>query len=67
MGLDRRGDLAPGSIADVAVYRIQENDLEAMFARPEHVFVSGRNVLSRDSDNVSALDVELAASLPSPT
>jgi formylmethanofuran dehydrogenase subunit A len=40
LGLADRGNLAPGSAADVAVYR-EQPDREAMFATPELVFKDG--------------------------
>jgi formylmethanofuran dehydrogenase subunit A len=45
MGLHDRGSLAPGCVADIAVYRPQEN-ISAMFARAEAVFKSGVQVVN---------------------
>ncbi|MEM8845406.1 MAG: amidohydrolase family protein, partial [Pseudomonadota bacterium] len=45
MGLHDRGSLAPGCIADVAVYTPQ-SDIGAMFARANMVFKSGQQVVS---------------------
>lgn len=45
MGLHDRGSLAPGKIADVAIYTPQ-NDISAMFARAHTVFKSGQKVVS---------------------
>jgi formylmethanofuran dehydrogenase subunit A len=45
MGLHDRGSLAPGCIADIAVYRPQ-NDISAMFARARAVFKSGVQVVN---------------------
>ncbi|MEM7400781.1 MAG: formylmethanofuran dehydrogenase subunit A [Pseudomonadota bacterium] len=45
MGLDDRGSLVPGCIADVAVYKPQ-NDISAMFARANLVIKSGKQVVS---------------------
>jgi formylmethanofuran dehydrogenase subunit A len=45
MGLRDRGSLAPGCIADIAVYRPQ-NDISAMFARAKAVFKSGVQVVN---------------------
>lgn len=44
MGLHDRGSLKVGSIADVAVYRPQE-DITAMFAKAHTVFKSGKHVV----------------------
>lgn len=44
LGLSDRGHLAPGATADVTVYTEQE-DKEAMFARPDLVFKDGRLVV----------------------
>ncbi|MCM2373250.1 formylmethanofuran dehydrogenase subunit A [Aporhodopirellula aestuarii] len=43
LGLDDRGTLAPGRIADVVIYREQDN-IETMFRVPEMVFKSGRMI-----------------------
>lgn len=45
MGLHDRGSLAPGKLADVAVYTPQ-NDIAAMFGRAKAVFKSGIQVVS---------------------
>jgi formylmethanofuran dehydrogenase subunit A len=45
MGLRDRGSLAPGYIADIAVYR-PRNDISAMFARAKAVFKSGVQVVN---------------------
>ena len=45
MGLHDRGSLAPGCIADVAVYKPQDN-IGAMFTRADKVFKSGKQVVS---------------------
>ena len=45
MGLHDRGSLAPGCIADVAVYKPQE-DIANMFARAHAVFKSGQQVVN---------------------
>jgi formylmethanofuran dehydrogenase subunit A len=44
MGLHDRGSLAPGCVADVAVYKPQK-DIAAMFARAHAVFKSGEQVV----------------------
>lgn len=41
LGLQDRGTLAPGNIADVVIYESQDN-IEKMFAKPKYVFKSGR-------------------------
>lgn len=43
MGLAHRGDLVPGSLADVVVYQRNDNP-EAMFANPKMVFRRGELV-----------------------
>jgi formylmethanofuran dehydrogenase subunit A len=44
LGLRDRGHLGPGAVADITVYRPDE-DLEAMFARPALVFKKGELVV----------------------
>jgi formylmethanofuran dehydrogenase subunit A len=44
LGLRDHGHLAPGAVADIAVYTDQA-DKEAMFARPDYVFKDGRLVV----------------------
>lgn len=44
LGLQQRGNLSPGSIADVVVYR-NDNNAETMFANPVMVFRKGKLVL----------------------
>lgn len=44
LGLQQRGNLSPGSIADVVVYRNDDN-AETMFANPVMVFRKGKLVL----------------------
>ena len=46
LGLQHRGNLSPGSIADVVVYR-NDNNAETMFSSPEMVFRKGRLVMRR--------------------
>jgi formylmethanofuran dehydrogenase subunit A len=58
MGLDDRGSLAPGCVADIAVYNPQD-DISAMFASAKAVFKSGVQVVNEgeviDSPRGSAL------------
>ncbi|MBL8466228.1 formylmethanofuran dehydrogenase subunit A [Methyloversatilis discipulorum] len=51
MGLNDRGSLATGAVADVAVYAPQA-DIAAMFARARAVFKSGRQVV-RDGEVIA--------------
>lgn len=44
LGLADRGHLSPGAVADIAIYREQE-DKAAMFSRAEQVFKDGRLVV----------------------
>lgn len=44
LGLSDRGNLAPGSIADVVVYE-NKTSIEAMFGKPRYVFRRGRLLL----------------------
>lgn len=44
LGLQQRGNLSPGSIADVVVYR-NDNNAETMFSNPVMVFRKGKLVL----------------------
>ena len=44
LGLADRGHLAPGAVADIAVYRDQP-DKAAMFGRPDYVFKDGRPIV----------------------
>ncbi|MFG0291290.1 MAG: amidohydrolase family protein, partial [Rhodopirellula sp. JB044] len=64
LGLHDRGSLAPGRIADVVVYRTQDQ-IEPMFRTPEMVFKSGKLIRKKgdscnSSDNTSP-DRTLAA------
>lgn len=54
LGLADRGHLGVGAAADIAVYR-EQDDKEAMFARPEYVFKDGRLVV-RDGVIVATCD-----------
>ncbi|MEM6472182.1 MAG: formylmethanofuran dehydrogenase subunit A [Planctomycetota bacterium] len=72
MGLVDRGNLASGSVADLAIYRLS-NNLESMFSNPIHVFVKGKRVAGSVSDDELSVDVAkfterhetLVADLPS--
>jgi formylmethanofuran dehydrogenase subunit A len=44
LGLRDRGHLAPGGVADIAVYT-EQADKAAMFARPDYVFKDGRLIV----------------------
>lgn len=44
LGLQQRGNLSPGSLADVVVYR-NDNDAEKMFSNPAMVFRRGKLVV----------------------
>ena len=44
LGLRDRGHLAPGAVADIAVYS-EQADKAAMFARPDYVFKDGRLIV----------------------
>jgi len=44
LGLSDRGQLAPGAVADIAVYT-EQADKAAMFARPDYVFKDGRLIV----------------------
>lgn len=44
LGLRDRGHLAPGAVADIAVYG-EQADKAAMFARPDYVFKDGRLIV----------------------
>ncbi|MCC9600404.1 formylmethanofuran dehydrogenase subunit A [Stieleria sp. JC731] len=46
MGLHDRGNLGPGSIADVVLYQ-QDDDIEKMFRSPRHVFVAGEHLVDQ--------------------
>ena len=46
LGLKDRGHLAPGTMADITVYRPQDN-IEAMFAKPLYVFKGGELVVEK--------------------
>jgi formylmethanofuran dehydrogenase subunit A len=48
LGLHDRGHLGPGAVADITIYTEQE-DKEAMFARPDYVFKDGR-VIARNGE-----------------
>jgi formylmethanofuran dehydrogenase subunit A len=50
LGLRDRGHLAPGAVADIAVYG-EQADKAAMFARPDYVFKDGRLIV-RDGELV---------------
>ena len=50
LGLRDRGHLAPGAVADIAVYG-EQADKAAMFARPAYVFKDGRLIV-RDGELV---------------
>ena len=50
LGLTDRGHLGAGAVADITVYSEQE-DKEAMFARPDYVFKDGR-LIARDGEIV---------------
>lgn len=52
MGLSRHGRLSPGAVADVTVYR-RDDDLQKMFQSPTDVFAAGRHLISRQSDSGS--------------
>lgn len=47
LGLADRGHLGEGAVADIAVYRQDDADVEAMFTTPEYVFKSGELVARR--------------------
>ncbi|KAA5547156.1 formylmethanofuran dehydrogenase subunit A [Roseiconus nitratireducens] len=56
LGLADRGHLAAGAIADLALYRRDDQNLEKMFRSPEHVFVRGQHVIdSTSSDRLRAV------------
>ncbi|WP_404306712.1 formylmethanofuran dehydrogenase subunit A [Neorhodopirellula lusitana] len=61
LGLQDRGTLRPGGIADVVIYQSQDN-VEAMFRQPKMVFKSGR-LIRRDG----ASEVEPGTALPDQT
>jgi formylmethanofuran dehydrogenase subunit A len=44
LGLRDRGHLAPGAVADIAVYS-EQADKAAMFGRPDYVFKDGRQIV----------------------
>ncbi|HZF36164.1 MAG TPA: formylmethanofuran dehydrogenase subunit A, partial [Candidatus Angelobacter sp.] len=44
LGLSDRGHLAPGAVADIAVYT-EQPDKAAMFGRPDYVFKDGRLIV----------------------
>ncbi len=44
LGLSDRGQLAPGAVADIAVYS-EQADKTAMFGRPDYVFKDGRLIV----------------------
>jgi formylmethanofuran dehydrogenase subunit A len=51
LGLKNKGHLGIGADADIAVYR-EQDDKEAMFARPTHVFKGGQ-LVARDGEVVA--------------
>jgi hypothetical protein len=54
LGLEDRGHLGVGAVADVTVYR-EQADRQAMFERPEYVFKDGRLVV-KDGEVVEVVD-----------
>ncbi|WP_235935330.1 formylmethanofuran dehydrogenase subunit A [Candidatus Laterigemmans baculatus] len=57
LGLGDLGHLSAGAVADVTVYR-PDDDIEAMFARPTHVFRRGKLVV-RDGRLVDSVDAAI--------
>lgn len=64
LGLRDMGHLAGGAIADVTVYRPQAN-LEAMFAKPSHVFRRGKLVV-RDGCLIDSTDAAVTHTVRPP-
>lgn len=62
LGLSDRGHLGPGAVADIVAYR-EQDDVEAMFARPTHVFKDGELIV-RDGRVVHAVQGRLHAAAP---
>ncbi|HEY0524071.1 MAG TPA: formylmethanofuran dehydrogenase subunit A [Stellaceae bacterium] len=55
LGLQDRGHLAPGAVADIAVYAEAGGDAEERFARPLYVFKNGVEV-AREGEFAAAVD-----------
>ncbi|OYP28515.1 formylmethanofuran dehydrogenase subunit A [Rhodopirellula sp. MGV] len=61
LGLSDRGHLAAGAIADVVVYKSDEN-AETMFRSPQHVFAGGKHIVDREN-NPGGIDLEIARTM----
>ena len=62
LGLHDRGHLGPGAVADIVAYR-EHDDVEAMFARPTHVFKDGELIV-RDGRVVRSVQGRVHTAAP---